>query len=300
MEGERNHIELEQKETPKFGANVDVRNFWIRHAQKVSGEVINAEQTNLSPSSISESGKIKSKEYGKRITAHKYGSKGYVSKLARTTETLEKILEGYQEQNPDILIRSLRVREELTMDMPKEFVALYDKGFQANKKKILEERGLTETDFPKLSPDEQEKIAEEAEEPFMREWLDVENSELAKLYSPREAAARFANLFNKRHEKLGQKLYSGSEVDLFHATHKTITESFLVSGVLTRKSDGQQITKIEQLGSSLPTLGSWESELTTDGNGTPQVVVRIRGEEYEVNPTVLEDLLNFSQEEENK
>ncbi len=151
-----------------------------------------------------------------------------------------------------------------------------------------------------MSPDEQEQIAESAEEPVIREWLDNPESELAKFFPPSQAAARFARLFNRRHERLAGKLYSGSEVDLFHITHKTITEPFLTSGVLIRKSDGKRITKLEQLGGSLTTLGDWESEVATDNAGNPSIVVKIRGEEYGIDHTVLENLLQQQIEKEDE
>lgn len=300
MEKEPIHNRIEQQETRRFGADVVVRNYWIRHAQKMSGEIINVEKTSLSPSAISEHGVKSSKEYGEAVVAGRHGSKGYVSESERTSQTLEKILEGYQKTNPDKPIRSMRIREELTSETPQEFLALYDQKFTEQKRKILDERGISENDYASLSPDEQEEIAESAEEPVIREWLDNSDSELARLFPPSQAAARFARLFNRRHERLAGKLYSGSEIDLFHVSHKTITEPFLISGVLVRKSDGERITQLEQLGGSLKTLGDWMSEVKTDNNGTPTVTIKFKDEEFTIDHSVLENLLQQPIENEGK
>ena len=124
----------------------------------------------------------------------------------------------------------------------------------------------------------------------MREWLENPQGELAKLYPPHEAAARFAHLFNKRHERMAEKLISGSELDLFHLTHKSVSEPFLVSGALIRKSDGEIITTLEQIGGSLGTLDGWESSAITDSEGKCQLTVNIRGQEYNVDSQMLREL----------
>ncbi len=281
----------EQHKMNKLGANVDVRNFWIRHAQKMSGEVASSDKTTISLSLISEKGVIMSKNYGETITPKKHGAKSYVSKSDRTKQTAENILIGYQKNNPGVPIRPIKINEKLLFDMPKDFLRLYLQKFEEQRKIVLSEMFPDGTEFSKLSPDDQEKVAEAAEEPIIREWLDNDNCELQKLYPTIEAAKQFAKLFNKRHEFFAKKLYSGSEVDLFHLTHKSMTEPFLVSGVLIKKSNGERITKLNQIGGSLSTLGDWQSEVTTDSIGKPQVVVRLRGEEYDVDSAVLENLL---------
>lgn len=275
----------------RFGNNVTIINHWDRHAQKQSGEVFAAGGKAISRSAISEKGQREAREHGRHITAQTHGAKGYVSTSERTGQTLEKMLEGYQEANPDAPVRkSLRVKEELSSDQPEDFLKLYDEKFGAEKKKLLDHRGLSKEDFKQLTPDEQEKIAEQAEEPVLREWLDDADGELSRLYPPRDAAAHFAKIFS-RHTDVAQRLYNGSEVDLFHVTHKTITEPFLVSGALLRTSDGKRINSLEDLGGSFETLGGWESEVRTNPEGKLRVSVRIRGEEYQVDPAVLGELL---------
>lgn len=276
----------------QFGEDVTIRNFWVRHAQKKSGEVFNAAATGLSTSSISPKGAEMSQEFGATIEALPDGAKGYVSNSPRTTETVENILDGYQKKNPDAPIRKLRLREQLTTaDQPADFLKLYDTMFSAEKNRILVERGIAPEAFSTLSPDEQQEIAEAAEEPVIREWVDNPESNLAQLYPPETAAARFAALFNRRHQRMADKLHSGSEVDLFHLTHKSVTEPFLASGVLVRKSDGTRITKLEQIGGSMTPLDEWESVAHTDNDGQPSVTVTIRGEEYSLDSNRFAELL---------
>ena len=48
--------ENKEKTGPRHGIDVVVHNYWIRHAQKQSGEIFNAGKTGISHSSISEGG----------------------------------------------------------------------------------------------------------------------------------------------------------------------------------------------------------------------------------------------------
>lgn len=281
---------FENKETKKFGANVKVLNHWVRHTQKQSTEISNVEKNAISTSAISAEGAKRAKTFGENMQGEGKLIKGYRSTSDRTGQTMDNIAEGYKRTRPDVSEGKMRVKKELTSVLPKDFVALYDKKFGAEKIKLLTERGLKSEDFAKLSPNEQESIAEKAEEPVIQEWLDNPDNDLAKLYSPEEAAVQFATLF-ARHHDIVKKLKSGSHVDLVHVTHKTITEPFLVSGVLIDKNTGKAVTKLSELGGSLQILDDWESDVVTDSEGTPTVTVRMRGKEYDINKTVLERLL---------
>ncbi len=274
------------------GQDVVITNHWYRHAQKKSGDVFSKEGEQISTSSISEEGERKSQEVGAKVIAPESKAgvvKEYVSSSDRTRETADSLLKGYQEKKVDATKGETRERKQLTVDFPEEFMKLYDQKFGENKGKIMEKRGIPLENYSTLSSNLQESIAEEAEEPVIREWLDNPESDLAKLYLPRDAAADFAVLFHRRHERMAKRLDSGSKVDLVHVTHKTTTEPFLTSGVLIN-ADGEKITKLDQLGGSLEILGGWESEIETDQNGQGEIVVRFREKEYKVDNEVLEKL----------
>jgi broad specificity phosphatase PhoE len=290
---ESNSEAHESIEDKKYGSNVTVHNYWIRHTQKQSAEVFNKDVTAISSSAISSGGAERAESYGQTLDKNQTVLKRYVSDSDRTNQTLDAILEGRlkdipEQERPDV--KSMRAKEELVAYGPGEWLKLYDQKWTANKKQILESQGQKLEDFSALTPDEQERIAEDAEEPVIREWLDDPNSELAKLHPPRNAAAKFAALFNRRHDRLAKKLYDESEVDIAHVTHKTVTEPFLASGVLIHNTDGARITTIDQLGGSLRILDNWESETTTDGQGNPTTKIIIRGEEYHLDPAMLAQL----------
>lgn len=286
------------------GNNVTIHNYWVRHTQKASGEIFNAAQSGISTSNISEGGATRAEERGRAFLAGKHGAKGYKSTSPRTLETFDALMRGYAESNPRAPIReTVNVRQALVAPSGnKEFLGEYNEKWSKNKEQLLA-AGIAagkypDVEFGKLSPDQQEEIAETAEEPVTREWIDNPNSEMAKNFPPRIQAANFAVLFNRRHERMAKKLNANSEIDLFHNTHKTATEPFLASGVLIRKSDGKRITKLEDIGGSLQILDQWESIVKTDEQGNPVTVVKIRGEEFGLDSEAYNQLVSEGQQAE--
>ncbi len=281
METPKNR-EIEQKEN---GTNVTIRNIWIRHAQKQSGEVANKEGTGMSTSSISKKGEKDAKAFGESIKAAPDGIKTYVSPASRTSETAQTIVKGYEKENTGVKIRTERMRYELIGDPPKEFLTSYAAAFAESRDNVLAGRSMEQ-----LSSDEQETVAEEAEESVITNWLENPNSSTAKAYSPAQAASDFAQIFEMRHEKMAKKLKPDSNIDLLHATHKTITEPFLISGVLIDAETGESITSLQQIGGSLGTLDNWESRVTTDNQGNATVEVTLRNKTYQIDNNVLQRL----------
>ena len=286
-----------REDVPKYGNDVTIRNIWQRHTQKASAEIFAADKDKISTSSISPGGASCAEERGRIIDASTHGAKGYRSESPRTLETFDALMKGYQDTNPDVPVReAVRVKKELmAAEGNKEWMLLYDKKWSENKAKLLQE-GIASDKYPdvpfkELSPNQQEEIAEAAEEPVIREWLDDPDSKLAELYPPREQAKIFAKLFDRRHERMAGKLNNNSEIDLFHNTHKTTTEPFLASGVLIRASDEKRITKIFELGGSLQILDDWESLVKTDSEGNPKTIITIRGEEYRIDQDAYNELL---------
>jgi len=280
----------------KKGQGVTIHNYWIRHSQKVNAEVFNADKTAISNSSISAGGAIRAQERGKATEAGLHGAKGYKSNSKRTQETFDALMAGYAELNSGAPIREgVRIKQELFVAAgTPEFLAEYDQKSSANKKRLLAEGVASgkypDVEFAKLTPDQQEEITEEAEEPVVREWIDNPDSKMAASFPPRIQATKFAKLFD-RHSRLAKKLNNGSEVDLFHNTHKTVTEPFLASGVLRRKSDNERITTLQQIGGSLRILDQWESTAKTDEQGNLSFLITIRGEQYGLDNEAYQKLL---------
>ena len=283
------------------GIKVTVHDYWIRHTQKKSGDVFNAEKSGISLSNISPGGAERAESRGRTLKASLHGAKGFKSTSERTQESFDALMRGYAELNPDAPIREkVRIRQELMSPSgTPEFMKEYDEKWSANKKRILRE-GIAagiypDIEFSNLTPDQQEEIAEAAEEPVIREWIDKPESSMAKKFPPRIQAANFARLFD-RHLRMANKLNFGSEVDLFNNTHKTATEPFLASGVLRRKEDGKQITSLDEIGGSLKILDQWESISQTDDLGKRTEIVLIRGKEYEVDQGILQQLIREAHE----
>lgn len=283
-------VEPEKKsEVPAYGANVVVHNLWNRHAQKKSGEVVATGGGELSTSTISEGGARASYELGLGMEGAADGVKTYASTTERTQETAEEIIRGYQESNPDSPVRNMRVKAEISQDYPPEFLSLYDEKFVASRKALMEDMGLDPSTFKQLSPDQQEQIAEKAEEPVMSEWL-TEGSRLGELYPAEAASRKFAALFDRHNGRIAKKLYSNSDIDLIHVSHRGMMEPFLVSGVLIRESDGERVSSLEELGGAMAILEGWESTATTDEEGNANTTVEIRGVSYKVDLDRLKDL----------
>lgn len=278
----------EGKPERRYGCNVTIKNYWNRHAQKASGEVMAAEG-GISLSQLSPKGEADAHNAGARIEASRHGTKEYASDSERTQQTALKMVEGYAKSNPDAPVRGLRVKEQLSIHCPEDFMALYEQKFIDQRRQVMEEMGLDPQEFRTLDADKQEEIAEKAEEPVLREWLSPK-TELNKLYDPALAAGIFAQIFDRHHDRMAGHLLNDSKVDLIHTTHKGVMEPFLISGVLLRSRDGKQITDIEELGGAIALLEGWESDLDTDINGVSRIVIRLRGEEYVVDRTKLKEL----------
>lgn len=281
----------ESREQPKRGCNVTVTSEWLRHAQKKSGEVL-AEGQGISTSAISAEGAVQAHEVGK-IWVHENNPtriKGYVSGSARTTETYDHIVAGILEVNQtDMTKMKTRERSELTVNPPSEFLKLYGEKWAAEKQQEIVTQGIPFEQFGSLPPSQQGEIADRAENPIIKEWLENPESELAKIFPPTEAASNFAVLFN-RHIHMAQHLNNGSNVELVHVTHRSIMEPFLVSGVLI-DADGNSVTSFDQIGEPFESLGGFRSEVITDDQGNVTVVVILRDKKYTIDQDVLAQLV---------
>lgn len=256
----------DKKYEKPYGLNVKVRNFYLRHAEKASGIV--GQDGKISKSTLSKRGEEESKILGEQLPfPAKHGFKIKWSSFQRTLETGEAKTKGYLGEEER---RKFITRKDVTLldpYAPQECRDLYLKKWQSNKLAIMKDMGIEE-EYDKLSTDQQAEIAERAEEPVTEEWLDNKDSELAKLYSPEEAAARLAVLV-RRDIKMPKRLKSGSEVDLFRVTHKTITEPLLMKILIL--PNGGKPKKLKDIGGSLGLNEGWEINSFTNDEGKKEV-----------------------------
>lgn len=273
MEKEQNFSgeQQEKKYEKPYGLDTQVRSFYFRHAEKASGDVGAVGQ--ISNSLISDKGSKESVFLGEQLgEPSPDGFKIDWSKQPRTLETGEKMTEGYLKNlQKDGLVKKFNSRSKIELSdkhYTKEFTDRYIADWEDNKKRLLNEKGLNVEDFKNLSTEDQALIAEEAEEPVISKWLNDEDSELAKLMSVKDAAANLAWRL-KRDIRMPEKLKSGSRVDLFKMTHKTITEPLLMKILVL--PNGEKPNKLEDIGGSLSLNEGWEVDSSIDENGEENI-----------------------------
>lgn len=263
--GDRNNAGVE-----RFGRNVTVHALYFRHAEKASGLVGSGSQ--ISASLISPRGKVQSESLGAHLgnllVPGADGVKIRSSLQPRTRETANAVVGAYQVPTKIDKFHP-RVKWELSADtQPKSYSKAYIEKWEANKNKLMTERGIDPKDFSKLTPKEQAEIAEPAEEPVAEEWLDNPESEMAQLFPLEVAAAQIAVLVRRDMQTAG-RLNSGSSVDLFNSTHRTMTEPLLMR--IIQLPEGKKPEKLADIGGLLGLNDGFELRTETDQKGTPTV-----------------------------
>lgn len=253
------------------GLNVRVRSFYFRHAEKASAAIVNTGGTGMSRAAISEKGREESVELGKELPKPaEHGYKIAWSKNPRTIETTEAMAEGYLGGEERRKFKT-RKRTALSEDyIPKPLYGPYVAKWEANKKKMMEDMGIKPEDFKNLSSTKQAEIAEKSEEPVVEEWIDNPESELTKIYPPETAAAHSAVLV-RRDVNTPERLKSGSAIDFFRGTHKTVTEPLLMRILVDEK--GGKPEKLSDIGGALGLNDGWELNSFTDENGEKRVKI---------------------------
>lgn len=257
----------------RFGCDTRLRAVFVRHAQKRSGEVF-ADEGGLSLSPISERGEKESEIFGERI--EKPAQKGYAGRISpseRTEATFNAIEKGYTKLGEAGNKFKTRIRVGLFVGPSGEMEDIYSQKFSENKDKLLAKEGTKPEDFSKLSPDKQEEIAEAAEEPVVEEWIFNKKSKMHRLLPPEDSAARMAVMAGQ-YVRMPDKFYSGSELDIFNATHKTVTEPLLAEILVL--PNGKKIKSLQEIGGSLGTLDSWELDIKNDEKGNKDVRLLLR------------------------
>lgn len=176
-----------------------------------------------------------------------------------------------------------RIKMEFSADLfPSEFMKVYGQKWDALKVGLMQERGILPEGFSILSPDEQAKvakatfdrlsskdqasIAEPAEEPLFREWLDNPDSELARLF-PFDEAASHAAVIVRRDSETPQLLRNGSVQNFLSETHRFVMEPLLMK--IINLPDGSKPQKIADIGGPLGLNDGWELRVRTDKKGKP-------------------------------
>jgi len=266
------------------GRNTEVRLTFVRHSQKASGRIFAQDLGGISVSSISEAGKARARAFGRAELTGRTFNKAYATKVDRTRETLESAFQGAGLE-AKILQDGKEARAFFTLpsaDWNKEFIEQYDAKMEPRRAEYLTTH-FPDKKFNELTPDEQETVAEYAEEPAMEWYLSFEDKRPdPNTLSPREDAAKVAFKIN-RLINLPDFMPEGKSVDLVSSGHKTSTEAFL-KYVIQREVDGRKVTgfeRLEEIGGSLKILDSWDLEVKKDSHGVKTATITLRRENGE-------------------
>ena len=216
---------------------------FVRHSQKKSGLVFEKDTSNVSSSDISEQGKIRAEQFGSNHLKGRSISQAYATSSNRTKETL---LTAFQAAGVTVPIQ-IDGLYTLPISIESEETANeYNRIFMSNLNKSMKQF-FPKKIFEGLSADQQETIAENAEEDAI-EWL------LSLSSAKRQA--------NSVAYKLQQLIKSATETsahtDIISCGHKTSTEAFLKYCI--------GFSSLKEIGGSLKILDSWT--LTIDNSIT--------------------------------
>lgn len=263
--------------------NTELSFTFVRHSQKKSGEVYVGDA--ISTSSISEGGITRARSWGKEQLSGRGVKKGYATCSDRTRETLAAAFESAG-INSKILQNSEAVNAFFSFPGSSESASIteeYDRRFKEERLRIMKER-YPDHDFGALSPDQQEEIAEIAEEPVVDWYLNYcEVRRDDKTSTTREHAAAIAFKIN-RLINLTDFMPSGTSVDLVSCGHKTSTEAFLKYTIIHDQVSKSKIgfDSLKEIGGSLKILDSWDLNVKNDGDGNKTVSLTIRRENGDI------------------
>lgn len=279
------------------GHDTEAHFTFLRHSQKASARIFD-QGGGISVASISEHGIERAKAFGEDQFTDRDIDKAYATKVNRTTETLKAAFEAAQ-ISPDILQKSDESKSFFSLPAQagsKEYNQRYDAIMAPHREEYLAEH-FPGQKFDDLNPDQQEEVAEYAEEWAMEWYLAFDRQRPDEnTPSPREDAARVAFKIN-RLVNLPDYMPEGKAVDLVSAGHKTSTEAFL-KYVIEQEKDGQAIIgfdSLSEIGGSLKILDSWDLDVKNNEGGKKTVKVTLRRENgktetFDVNLQALHEL----------
>lgn len=269
----------EQRDFSKRGFNTEIRLTFLRHSQKASGRVFAG--AGISASGISEPGQARARQFGEEQLASREVDKSYATTVNRTRETLEQAFQG-AEIDTKILQDGGDLHAYFALPAQKgspEYNKRYEKIMAPGRETYIAEH-FPGKQFDELTTDEQEQVAEYAEEPAMEWYLsfDTERPD-TNTASPREDAARVAAKIN-RLVNLPDFMPENKSADLVSSGHKTSTEAFL-KYVIQRTIDGETVTgfnRLEDIGGSLKIMDSWDLDVKNDEKGEKKITITLRRE----------------------
>ncbi len=265
------------------GRNTSATFTFLRHSQKNSGNILNNGESGISTSGISPEGVERAEKIGSQIFTGRNINKGYVTQVERTRETLNAALSAAAiVEDTDVLEPGKTTNAFFSlpgMPISPESLKTYNGIFKRNQENYIRNnfRGNT---FEELTPNQQEEVAEIAEEEALQWYLDFDNEQPdPNTPSPREHAAFVAYKMNK-FINLTDYIASEKVIDLVSVGHKTSTEAFL-KYVIERDEGDKTITgfnSLEEIGGSLKILDGWELKIVNDDQGEKHCTIRLQRE----------------------
>lgn len=256
---------VEQKffESKENGRNVHIRAKFVRHGEKSSFD-----------GGLTDKGVEDAKEYGREFEPLEDGVKGFYSHIKRSKDTLENIT---QEIDTEKKYKS-RQRNNLILNDPGEMPWSED---SLNKyKELVDENN--------------------GDENAALDWYlsHGEQRPDSNTISPKEAAARLANLVEK-YVRMVSRLKNGSSVDFVHVSHSGTIEPFLqqVIGneIEQNPIDPKGKTFLEKMGGMINFLEEFEVDIKTDENDNVAVELTFRGRNFLISPEKLKEIANYSE-----
>lgn len=210
----------------------------------------------------------KAKEKGQEKEIPKDGIKFYVSPFRRTVNTAEAMIKGIEEQNKQQKVFKTRVRLELAPPDWEHEEVIFKKA-----KEIIGQEGEDSLTRYILS------------EPLAQKDLEKWSSGLAYLLD--------------KYIRMGEKLYSHSDIELEHISHDWLVSDFLRKVAILKDEEGNRIDleNLDAIGGPIKFLEGFNFKTYIDENGAKHLKIIFREREFEINEEKFKDLVQKFKEE---
>jgi len=245
--------------TEKFGRDVEIHAFFIRHGEKEPSAT-------TGETDLTDKGRLESRAFGQRLEL-RTAIKPYTSDTARTTETARLITEA----SPTEKKMQLQIKGEL--------------GFQYSQNFIGEVRR------------KQQAAGEDKADEVVTDWFlsfEDKNPDMGT-FSPIETAAMIARRIDI-YSRMADRLNSGSNVDLVNISHDFPIAAFLKE-ILVRDIDGKSVkgfSSIAEIGGPIGYNDGFEVLIHNDQVGQKQISLNLRGETCQLDQARFNELVEFA------